>query len=98
MSFRLAFTPVAESQIQETYDYYFDEVNENVAEMFFDDLQEAYNALSLNPFYQVRSKNYRAKPLRKFPYLLFFEIIEEKRVVKILSLFHTSENPTKWPK
>ena len=98
MGYSLLITPIAHENIQEAYDYYYDAASPSVAELFYDDLQEAYTVLETNPYYQIRTKNYRALPLKKFPYLVFFEINEEKQVVKVLALFHTSQNPTKWPK
>lgn len=97
MDFRLFITPIAQLHIQEAYDYYFDKVSIAIADKFFLDLQQTYKALSINPFYQIRTKSYRAIPLKHFPYLLFFEVQEEKQLVKVLALFHTSQNPTKWP-
>lgn len=65
--------------------------------MVFEDLQSAYDSLEINPYYQIRIKNFRALPLNKFPYLLFFEIIEERKVVRISALFHTAQDSEKWP-
>jgi len=45
----------------------------------------------------VLSKQYKALPLKHFPFLLFFEVLEKQRVVKILALFNTSQNPEKYP-
>jgi hypothetical protein len=68
-----------------------------VAQMFSSDLDNAFKAPIQNPFYQIREKNFRALPLNKFPYLLFFEVLEEKKIVKIVGLFNTSQNPNKYP-
>jgi plasmid stabilization system protein ParE len=97
MAYRLLITPIAQQNIEQAFNYYLEEAGDSIADMFYDDLQFAYNSLEINPFYQVRVKRYRALPLRKFPYLLFFEIVEESNLVKILSLFHTSQDPNKWP-
>jgi hypothetical protein len=61
------------------------------------DIAQAYDALKVNPFYQIRSKHYRALPLKNFPYLLFFEVLEQQHIVKVLALFNTPLDPQKYP-
>ena len=97
MLFEVYFTPTAENQILETHKYYTENVSDVIAEKFYLDLQHALDVLEINPFFQIRAKNYRAYPLRKFPFLIFYEVLEEKRAVKVLSVFNTSKNPSNWP-
>lgn len=98
MSYTLIFDAEAYQDIKEAYNYYFDEAGPKIAELFNDDLQEAFKALQINPFYQIRTKNYRALPLKKFPFLLFFQVFEQKPKVKILALFNTNQDTEKYPK
>jgi ParE toxin of type II toxin-antitoxin system, parDE len=60
------------------------------------EIDDAYRALAINPFFQVRHKHYRALPLKKYPYLMFFEVFEDERIVKIISLFQTDQDHQKW--
>jgi len=97
MTYTLIINPEAQQDIEQAYNYYSNQVSTQVAELFYDDLQESYSALQINPFYQIRIKHYRAIPLKKFPYLLFFEIIVDKNIVKILALFNTYQDTEKYP-
>lgn len=97
MKYTLWIEPEAQSDIQEAYKYYFEKTSEKVAQMFFDDLQHAYHTLGINPFFQIRIKNYRALPLRHFPYLLFFIVDQDASTVKVLALFQTHQDSAKYP-
>ncbi|MCP9754548.1 type II toxin-antitoxin system RelE/ParE family toxin [Lacihabitans sp. CCS-44] len=97
MLFEIYFTPTAENHILEAHKYYSENVSDRIAEKFYLDLQNALDIIEINPFFQIRTKNYRAYPLRKFPFLIFYEVLEEKRAVKVLSVFNTSKNPSNWP-
>ena len=97
MNYTLIFDPEAYQDIEQAYNYYFDQVSPQVAELFNSDLQDAFQALQINPFYQIRTRNYRALPLKKFPYLLFFEVFSEQPKVKVLALFNTNQDTDKYP-
>ena len=51
-----------------------------------------------NPFFEIKIKNYRVLPLSKFPYIIIYKILEDTKIVDIVSIFHTSQNPKKYPK
>ena len=72
MTYNLALNPKAQLDIEQAYSYYFKKVSPAVADFFYQDLQESYDTLEINPYYQVKVKNYRALPLKKFPFLIFF--------------------------
>ena len=36
--------------------------------------------------------------MRKYPYLILFEIAEKEKEVLIKAVFHTSQNPDKYPR
>lgn len=97
MLFEIYFTSKAENHILEAHKYYSENVSDLIADKFYLDLQHALDVLEINPFFQIRTKNYRAYPLRKFPFLIFYEVLEEKRAVKVLSVFNTSKNHSNWP-
>ncbi|MBO9619940.1 MAG: type II toxin-antitoxin system RelE/ParE family toxin, partial [Niabella sp.] len=46
---------------------------------------------------RIRYKNVRAIKLKGFPYLLYYVVIEQKNVVKILACFHNRRNPATLP-
>ena len=97
MEFKIIISPRAQFEIETITDYY-SEISRNVLIHFNERLTETYNYLKINPYFEKRYKNFRAVPIKKFPYLLFFTIDEDKKIIKILSCFHTSTSPKKYPK
>lgn len=96
MAYNLKILPSAENDIEEATKYY-SEISDSVFEHFNDRLDEAFLRIETNPFFQKRFKNIRALPLKKFPYIIFFEIFEEIKKVYIISVFCTHQNPEKYP-
>lgn len=87
----------AQNEIENAMEYY-SEINLNLAFKFYNELTETYKKLEINPDYQIRHKNYRAIPIKVFPFLLFYVYDEKNNIIKVLSCFHTSMNTKKYPK
>ena len=94
MDFELRISPKAIDEIENAFQYYLT-ISEKVAYEFNDELAEILDRLELNPYFQIRYKEIRAIPLRVFPFLVFFSI--ENKIIYIHSVFHTSQNPEKYP-
>lgn len=97
MAYNLKILPSAEFDIDEAIQYY-SKISESVLENFNTRLDEALLRIETNPFFQKRFKNIHALPLKKFSYIIFFEIFEEIKTVYILSVFCTHQNPKNIPK
>jgi len=91
------FPPIAAGQIEYATDYYVTEVSPIVALDFLDDYIETKKRLETNPFYQYHDNNYRFLPFEKFPYIAFFIVDEPSKTVFLNNVFHTSQNPNKYP-
>ncbi len=98
MAYKVSLLSSAHKDLEKAFDYYIHEVNLGTAKKFNKQLQEAYKALSINPFYEVRYKDYRFLPLKTFPFNIIFTLNELDNTVKIYSVFHSSLNPSKHPK
>ena len=96
MPFKVVIEPRAVTDIQQAIDYY-DEQLPGLGERFHAALSEHIAAVAVNPFYQVRYKDYRALPINKFPYLLIFYTDEPKQTVNIIAVFNTSQSTAKLP-
>jgi len=46
--------------------------------------------------FPIRYDNIRCMPLRKFPFMIHYSIDLERKVVKVVALFHTSRDPELW--
>lgn len=97
----MAFTVVIETRAlkdaQKAIDYY-DEQQVGLGEKFNTALDKHITAITKNPFYQLRYKDYRALPIKKFPYLILFYIHEASNTVYITAVFNTKQNTNKLPK
>ncbi|MGB6082845.1 hypothetical protein [Moheibacter sp.] len=57
--------------------------------------EKVLNTLEFSPHFQIRYREIRAIPFPAFPYLVFYSV--ENKIVSIHSVFHTSQNPDKYP-
>lgn len=46
--------------------------------------------------FQLRYKTLRMVPVEKFPFLVFYQIDEDKKLVAVAGVLHTSRNPKIW--
>lgn len=97
MAYKLVILPQAQREIDVAFEYY-GEVSTSVLLHFYEQLENVYSSLEINPFYQVRYKHLRAIPFKTFPYLIFFDVDKDNYIIYIYSVFHTSQNPEKYPK
>lgn len=97
MSYKIIVSPIASKNIEEAVEYYIKEATRKVASDFLKDFKETYKALQKNPFYQFHDNNYRFLPFDKFPYVAFFIVDEPSKTVFLNAIFHTSQNPSKFP-
>jgi plasmid stabilization system protein ParE len=97
--FRIVVEPDASLDIDDACAYYYSLPVDTVrlVDAFLADIQIAFDTIAINPFYQIRTKNYRALPLSKFPYILFFTVDEVSKMVTILALFNTHQDTNKYP-
>lgn len=95
MALHLIIDPRAISDVQQAIDYY-EEQQIGLGERFENALNKHLIELEKNPFFRIRYDNVRCLPVRKFPYMVHFTIDEDKGVVIIRAVFHTSLDPLKW--
>ena len=96
MAYKIIISPRTQIGISEAIEYY--RANSNIAPfVFIQSLEESYRTLESNPFFRKRYKNIRGLNIKKFPHTLFYQIDEVRKVVKVLSCFHSSRNPSYRP-
>jgi toxin ParE1/3/4 len=96
MDCKVIISPRAQTEISEALEYY--RIHSNVAPfVFIQSLEKSYRILENNPFFRKRYKNIRGLNIKKFPHTLFYQIDEERKIVKVLSCFHSSRNPADRP-
>lgn len=97
MIFEVVIEPRAILDIQDAIDYY-ESKQIGLGEYFYQVIDEHIEALTKNPFFQIRYEDYRGFPTKKFPFIIFYFIDEKLKMIYILSVFNTSLDPLKYPK
>jgi plasmid stabilization system protein ParE len=97
MNYRIIVSPIASKNIEDALEYYIDKATKKVALDFLKDYQKTYKTLQTNPFFEFHDTNYRFLPFDKFPYIAFFIVDEPCKTVFLNAVFHTSQNPDKYP-
>ena len=97
MSHTLVIKEEAARETIESYLWYEARV-EGLGESFLGELDKCYSAVLQNPeAFQKQYKSFRQANIRRFPFVMTFEI--ENDDVVVYSVFHTSRNPRKkYPK
>jgi hypothetical protein len=96
MGYKIELHHIAENQFYDELDYYGN-ISYNLQESFRLEIANAFSTISYSPYYQLRYKNYHAFPMKKFPFLIFYIINEDTRLIKICSIFHTNQDTSKYP-
>lgn len=96
MPYGVVFEKRAESDIQQAIDYY-DKQQIGLGEKFWLSIKKHVASISNNPFFQIRYSKVRCLPIKGFPFMIHFLIDERTKMVYVISVFHTSQNPDKWP-
>jgi hypothetical protein len=97
MLYNVKVEACAKKDFAEAHRYYF-KISRKTATSFGKDVKAAIGHLEVNPFYELRTTRFRAIPLKKFPFLLFFEVNEQAKEVKVVAIFNTNQDTEKYPK
>jgi plasmid stabilization system protein ParE len=91
MTFNILFKEPAREDIAETFEWY-NARKEGLGDRFLAELNQIIKQIEVNPhLFQVRRKNIRLGLLKRFPYLIVYEI-EECRIV-IYKIIHARRHP-----
>jgi hypothetical protein len=93
--FKVELNQKALTNVQNCFDYY-QNLADGLGDRFLDDIDKAIEALEINPFYQIRYDAVRCLPLQIFPFLVHFVVFEDKKLVRIYDILHTSIDPAEW--
>lgn len=84
----------AMSEFLNAVDYY-DNQEEGLGARFADHVDAAIQFIDSDPLRpRCIDDSYRKMPVRKFPYLIIYEMLEDE--VKIVAISHTSRRPGSW--
>jgi hypothetical protein len=95
MIYELLIKEEASFEIVESYLYY-ESKSKGLGDKFEIQLEIYFDRIVQFPFqFEIKRKPYREAFIKKFPFIIIFEVIENKVVV--YSVFNTSRNPSKKP-
>jgi len=91
MNYKVEFTDEADNDVFEAKQWY-ESRQLGLGNELLDEIEVFVKILEHEPkIYQIRKHNWRYCPLKRFPYLLFYEI--KKREVIVYAVFNTLQNP-----
>lgn len=95
MTYTSEFLRKARMELTEAWEWYEDRQS-GLGDRF---KQHVFNCIKLieqNPEqYPERRKNYREAIIKIFPYLIIYRIHKRKRIIAVVSVFHTRRSPRK---
>lgn len=68
-----------------------------MAESFYKEILTSDQILKRSPYFEIIYKDFHRLLLNKFSYILIYKINEETKTIKIYRVFHTAQNPEKYP-
>ena len=90
----LIIIPEAEQDVTDAYDWY-QEQELGLGEEFLRCVDAAIQFIQRNPeMYGIAYESYRRVLVRRFPYAIFYEYLEDSVIV--YGIFQCSQNPKKW--
>jgi hypothetical protein len=78
--------------IQQSFVYY-EQQQSGLGVQFNRTVFNAFENLKINPFYQIRYGTFRCLPLKKFPFMIHYEVNE--KIVTVYAVINTSLDPEK---
>lgn len=97
MVFKIVISDEAKFDLEQSYLYYKTKVNQKVANQFFNEFKFSLHIISKNPFFKIWFDDFRAKPMKKYPFLIFYIVNEMEKIIVVARVFHASQNPEKYP-
>jgi plasmid stabilization system protein ParE len=91
---RVIFTPEADDDVAESYDWYEGQ-EPGLGESFLRSIEASIHGIQRHPqMYPIAVDEFRRAPIRRFPFEIFYD--PGKDCITIYSVFHCSQNPQKW--
>jgi len=93
---QVVILPGAEHDIDEAYDWY-EQRHPGLGNGFLRCVDACIFSIQRNPeLHAFAFENYRRALVRRFPYAVFYEYSQQTETVVIYSVFHCSQDPSKW--
>jgi plasmid stabilization system protein ParE len=85
----------AQKEISESWSWY-EERQQGLGDRFVKEVTSRIKDIEQHPErYPNRHKLYKETSINTFPYLIIYKISKRKKLIQVISVFHTSLNPRK---
>jgi plasmid stabilization system protein ParE len=91
-SFKIRIEERALDDIQQGFDYY-EQVQNGLGVKFNNAVFQALDTLVKNPYYQVRYDRFRCFLVKRFPYMIHYEINELDQLIDVFAIVNTHLDP-----
>ncbi len=94
-NYTIIFHPKAEKEYLESVIWYENSLI-GLGQSFFTEIENALKQIQKKPLlFPQKNTQFREAVVKKFPYVIVYEIKEPIHQINILSVFHTKRNPKK---
>ncbi len=97
MAYKIRVSPNAKLDIREAVAYYKKKASVKVAQNFVKDYELTLEKIKQNPLFQVYYKDFKGLPLKKYPYVIFYKIDQERKLILINAIFQANQDTNKRP-
>ena len=96
MIYKLETTFAAKQDVKEAAVWY-NNAQSGLGKKFTAQIRDCTEILTLNPLaFALRFENIRMAVVKQFPYIIHYIVDEEKKLITLIAVLHTSLNPEKW--
>ncbi len=85
----------AQKEIEKAWEWYEDR-QQGLGDRFVKEVTNSISKIEKTPLrYPFRYKSYKEAVVSVFPFIIIYRISKPKKIIRIVSVFHTSLNPKK---
>jgi plasmid stabilization system protein ParE len=89
------FSGRVQKEIAKSWEWY-EERQQGLGDRFVKEVLAKIKLIEQNPDrYPIRHKSYKETPIAIFPFLIIYRLHTRKKIIRIVSVFHTSLSPKK---
>jgi plasmid stabilization system protein ParE len=89
----ITFHKEAEREYIESF-FWYESIQSELGKRFLDAVKKTLKQVQHNPLlYQKNKANFREAQIGVFPFVVVFEWIEKRNIIKVSAIFHNKRNP-----
>jgi hypothetical protein len=95
LSFKIYFLKTASFELNEAFNWY-EKQKTALGAKFVEEVDYYLNFIQENPYYfskHIETEELRTVPLKLFPYIIIYWVVEERKIIYIDAVFHAKRNP-----